>query len=123
MHDNFTAAAESLSPLVQEITSQVESVPEVLREVAITDKEEVEDISMPLSEKGKRTGERSSGPSWWAVASFLADPCAVLRSVLPTEALIPSQADDNSLEVWRQRVFMVRSHILMVSFFPALEHI
>jgi hypothetical protein len=60
---------------------------------------------MPLPGRGEGIVEQSSAPSWWVVASFLADPCATLASILPTEALIPSQEEKGSIEAWRQQLF------------------
>jgi hypothetical protein len=62
-HDDFMAAVESLSQLVQEIASQVESALEISREATIADRGEVDDTLMPLLEEGKGTGEHSSEPS------------------------------------------------------------
>jgi hypothetical protein len=89
--DDFTEAVESLSHLVQEIASQVESTPEALRETTITDKEEVGNMLMPPLKEGKGTGEHSCEASWWwIIVGFLANPCVTLASVLPAEMLASS---------------------------------
>jgi hypothetical protein len=88
-HDDFAAAMESISPLVQEIVSQVDSAHEPPKGASPVGGEDVDGAQTSSLGKGEDVGEQSGAPTWWAAQGFLTTPALPCLLFFPEKPLYP----------------------------------